>query len=202
MGKSCAPMPALCPGKETGLAIPRDCASLWPRGGGQGRSAQAPSSCRGHLWLPERPLHSPGTYSACSVRQALATRRLWTVNPTGTAAKALSRWAAARRFPICCPVCSLLPPTPKSSPAPCAWTGQIPLTRAWGHPNFSSLSHFSRKRRVIEIALPSGKRNELRSPLGSSDTWTGLRGSTNKLPLPSPSSSQQLLPPVSCWSMI
>lgn len=104
-------------------------------------------------------------------------------------------------LPTGCPVCPLPPPTPKSSPAPCAWTGQIPLTRAWGHPNSSSLSRFARKRRLIVIALLSVKRNELKSPLGSSDTWTGLGGSTYKLSLPSLSSSQQLPPPVSCWSM-
>lgn len=189
-------------GRETGLAIARDRASLWPRGGCQGRSAQAPSSCRGHLWVSERPLHSSGTDSACSVHQALATRWLWTVNPTGTVATVLSRWAAARGFPTCCPVCSLPLPTPKSSPTPCACTGQIPFTRAWGHPNFPSLSHFARKRRVIETALASRRRNEVRSPLGSSDTWTGLGGSTYKLSLPSLSSSKQPLPPVLFWSMI
>lgn len=143
------------------------------------------SSCRGHLPLPERPLHSSGTHSACSDHQALATRWLWTVNPTGTAATALSRWAAARDFPTCCPVVHSLLLTPKSSPAPCAWTGQIPLTRARSHPTFPSLSRFARKRGVIEIAWPCGKGNELRSPRGSSDTWTGLGGSTHRLSLPS-----------------
>lgn len=89
-----------------------------------------------------------------------------------------------------CPVFSLPPPTPESSPTPCARTGQIPLTRAWATQTFHP-----------RLVLPSSWKSycrpeegtELRSHLGYV-TNGQAGGSKHKLSLPSLSSSKPRLP--------